>query len=293
MAHATRQLAAAPRGTFSQECKPFPNKRVVLVTVNEDYVDMYRNWLRSARPFLQSTEQLVVVAEDANASNLIEAISDDETPPFSLVKPGSKAVSLLQAPWDSKVYGAVVTKRPARIRELVLEGCSVLYVDIDTVWTKDPFLAITAAGEGNLYLTEDGHEGLFHGNYPILGNFFDGTNFCTCFMYFHPAAATVKLLNDWETHMYGHRNQPPFNEAVQAMDRDSGLKIVTLSNSQFPPGWLAAGKPDATVFHANWMKGQQNKVRFFEERGMWEGPPSASFARAGSCSLPWLLSVFC
>lgn len=252
--------AADPRGLFSESCQLYPEKRVVLVTVNMDFLDMFKNWLHFAKPHLKSTEQLRVIAEDeevvAPLEKLQAAEAKAETPlNFAVVAP-QQGSSLLQAPWDSKAYGKVVWQRPQRILDVLNSGCSVLYSDIDTVWVKDPFLDIEAAGASNLVLTHDDND-------P------KGTNFCTCLMYMHPAPETKDLMTKWGASMHGHQNQPPFNAELRKVPASSALKMAVLPFDKFPPGQWADDHPDATIFHANWVIGLGNKVKFLRDRQKW------------------------
>merc|ERR1719189_794304 len=108
--------------------------------------------------------------------------------------------SFVEAPYDSKNYGRVVMQRPREILDLLDQGCSVLYSDIDAVWVKDPFLEIGAAGPGNLYVTDDGK--ITNWLHPLEST----VNYCTCFLYVQPHAATKQLMEAW-SHGQGNKNQ--------------------------------------------------------------------------------------
>merc|ERR1719330_774677 len=119
---------------MAKHCEPFQGKRVVLVTVNKDYFEMYTNWLGSAAPFLQnSTEHLRIIAEDEEVLAPLHAFMKDLELDYSVESP--QAASLVQAefPYGDKEYGSVVWERPDHILKLLRGGCSVLYVDVDTV----------------------------------------------------------------------------------------------------------------------------------------------------------------
>merc|ERR1719330_1746429 len=179
---------------MAKHCEPFPGKRVVLVTVSTDYFDMFTNWLNSAKPFLHDSEHLHMIAEDEEVVPRLAAFLKDQDFDHSVAPPQAPAPSALlslQPPYNSAGYGTVVWGRPNHIMDLLQVGCSVLYVDIDTVWVKDPFVAIDAAGGADLYITNDTPEK-------------KEVNLCTCFLFFHPAAASKDLLQAWAAGAVGN-----------------------------------------------------------------------------------------
>lgn len=261
------------RGSMAARCEPFPGKRVVMVTVNTEFFAMFTNWLDAARRFLQETEHLHIVAEDDQAGELIESFLKDPQWNFSelsysVASPSQPASALVHVPFGEKAYGRLVWKRPEHILELLHVGCSVLYVDVDTVWRHDPFFDIQAAGNADLYLTDDDPKELV-------------PNLCTCFMLLHPTAAAVALLQSWAAAAHGVSNQKVFNDLLaQARASDVAPRTLVLPVTKFPPGklvlhpnnWdiLRSAPPDPTVWHANWRHGIEQKVHFFEVLRWWK-----------------------
>lgn len=263
----------AVRGNFSEDCEPFPGKRVVLATVGAEYMEMFTNWLGSALPFLKETEHLHVIAEDWEVVGPLEALQKEAHVEFSVGTPQEKQ-SLLQGDsehatrFGDKSYGGVVWRRPIHILEFLSQGCSVLYADIDTVWTKDVFLDIAAAGAGDIYLTDDSN--VTHWNY------------CTCFMYMHPSHATMNLLVQWGSHRTGNFNQQEFNvQLFQALNATDATRpnLKALPFESYPPGHWADEVPSPSVFHANWLKGIPAKVKWFQQRSLWNPTALTSLAR--------------
>lgn len=271
----SESLSTQGRGNFSKDCAPFPGQRVVLVTVSMQYFDMFRNWLVSARPFLQDTEHVHVIAEDGEVVPLLEALRKGHSLDYSVEDPHGleySAEALIQTDpsmYDSAAYGGVVLKRPNHLLKLLKKNCSVLYVDVDTVWMQDPFHEIEAAGSSDLYLTDDE---------PTKRAFW-GKNYCTCFMYIQPAAWCQTLMQGWASRITGNTNQLPFNSALRwavLTYASDAARPAILPLGQFPPGGVVLGKlggftasPHPTVFHANWLWGIKDKVDFFEERKLW------------------------
>jgi len=234
---------------------------VVLVTVNTQFFDMFKNWLGSAKPFLQD-KRLMVIAEDSQVAEPFE----------KFVGPlrSNMNITLLRGVIDlagspeghgSEAYGLIVMQRPLHILELLKQDHSVLYVDIDTFWQKDPFLDIKAANEGELYMIFD-HPG-------------EARPFCTCFLYVKPTRATMRLMQAWKDNMAGMTsNQGVFNDQLKKLQssHETHVSAVILPVHQFPFGGLAKveSTENATVLHANWMKGMDTKIDFFKKRGAWK-----------------------
>merc|ERR1719330_982227 len=86
--------AASARGHLATECKSYPGQRVVLVTVNAEFLEMFGNWLRFARPFLQSTEHLHVIAEEAGAVAPLRELLKESGVEFTLDDPTPKQLAL-------------------------------------------------------------------------------------------------------------------------------------------------------------------------------------------------------
>merc|ERR1719189_4736 len=266
-------VAVEGRSTMAKQCEPFPGKRVVLVTVSMDYFEMFTNWLASAKPFLRDTEHLHVIAESEDAVRPTKDFLQGQGLDYSVASPAEAAASALlelRPPYLSNGYGSVVWKRPDHIMRFLEVGCSVLYVDIDTVWMNDPFVDIEAAGGADLYITNDA---------PGL----KPRNLCTCFMYYHPSGSAKSLLQAWGAAVTGTANQPIFNRVLQeAIDAGTAPVVTELPVHKYPPGILVADKMsegildsaprDATVFHANWRVGNEAKVKFFDLLSMWKPP---------------------
>merc|ERR1740123_2325054 len=77
-------ISVEERGSLSGNCEPFPGKRVILVTVNRGYFDMFTNWWGSAKPFLGATEHLHVVAEDEEVVQQMKAFREQQGLDFTV-----------------------------------------------------------------------------------------------------------------------------------------------------------------------------------------------------------------
>jgi len=247
------RTAAVGRGTFSQACTLYPGKRVVLVTVNSEYLGMFKNWLHFASRFLKETEQLRVVAEDEAVIGPLKEMQK-RSPTFDLVSRHENPLAFIQAPWATDGFGKVVWDRPGQMFQMLEAGCSVLYNDIDTVWVNDPFIDIQAAEPSKLYLTDDAGQ------------------LCTCFMYVNPDVRTTnKLIREWGESKATNNDQGIFNGVFQK----SGVQSTMLPRWKFPPGkdeakFSSAFMDAATVLHANWRVGIGAKIDFMKKHGFWD-----------------------
>lgn len=264
------QMSSQSRGNFSGACTPFPHQRVVLVTVNYEYVDFFRNWLHYAQKFLQETERLLAVAEDDAVVPALKQVQKASHVKFSIAAHGAKslvmlpdeglpAVSLLEAPYGTQEYGEVVWRRPHYLLDLLSKGCTVLYVDIDTVWAKDPFLDIGARRGHDLYLVPDDSK----------AGKSDRMYFCSCFLYMQPTALNRQLVHWWSESARGNRNQFVFNRILKALKSKFSFEWASLPVEKYPPGEGVNSYPDASVIHANWVTGHDSKVCFMKARGLW------------------------
>eukprot|EP00445_Apocalathium_hangoei_P067407 CAMPEP_0204143732 /NCGR_PEP_ID=MMETSP0361-20130328/20677_1 /ASSEMBLY_ACC=CAM_ASM_000343 /TAXON_ID=268821 /ORGANISM="Scrippsiella Hangoei, Strain SHTV-5" /LENGTH=420 /DNA_ID=CAMNT_0051097637 /DNA_START=71 /DNA_END=1334 /DNA_ORIENTATION=+ len=257
----TTTIAEGPH-KMPTDCQPYPGKRVVLVTANEQYVRMFSNWLIHAAPFLNpETDQLVVAAESKAAVAILRNISMSGSTHFDVVfddhwgSASSKGSS--GSKYGSPIWANVVTHRPRQILNMLELGCSVLYNDIDTAWIKPVFAALDRYGRHDLMLPDDNKHTKGKNRHYL----------CTCLMYFRPTTNNRALLLGWAEKCKGEtKNQFAFNTALSALQ--GKIDYVVLPETQFPPG-VSARKNLATavMIHANWMVGTGTKEKFLESFG--------------------------
>jgi hypothetical protein len=253
---------------FAPHCAPYPGKRIVFVTVSIDFIDMFRNWLLSATAFLdKETDQLVVHPHDDEAVEHLQHLQSMKTSlPFKIVDSSSDNSSNYTSrrlfDYKTKAYAKIVGQRPNLMYAWLKEGCTVLYVDIDTVWRKPVFPALAKQGVHSLYVANDSV-------YASSGLF---VSMCTCFLYCQPIDSIKELMLDWASLIKpGMVNQPCFNQALQ---QHRSIDYVALPQEEFPPGWYSDKyfdqvKTTAVVLHANCRVGLKNKTAFFEKFGAW------------------------
>jgi len=241
------------------------------VTVNSGYLDFFRNWLHYAKRYLKDTERLVVVPEDDAAWRALQAVRARSNLPFVVVErgaehpdPATPSTASTEVPlsleYGSKDYGDLVWRRPRYILKWLRSKCTVLYVDIDTVWINDPFLSIGEKPGHGMYIAQDD---------PKPGGRSDRWYLCTCFLYAQPIKPVRQMMSLWSSSWNGHatRNQFLFNNVLKATG--SAVDFVVLPIDQFPPGNRVSLYPGASVVHANWLRGHDAKRCFLKSRGLW------------------------
>jgi len=233
---------------------------VVLVTVSMDYLDMFKNWLYFAKPFLQG-KQLFVEVEDASSVAPLSELFRQQGDEMSVKMHGAgRDLAGKTSEFAKGEWGTLVGRRPQHILRLLQRGVMVLYVDIDTVWLKDPFEDIEAAGSADIYLTED-HPGTTHRPY------------CTCFIAARPTAASLLVMETWAEKVKGQStNQGVFNDELFKLKKDNKIGVKVLSQSKYPHGRSPPRvyKKGVTVVHANWMRGLDKKVKWLKTLGLWK-----------------------
>lgn len=271
----------------AESCQLHPGKRLVLVTVDKDYLDFFENWLLFAEKHLSAEKQkVVVVPEDGSVTPGLRQLqmTPGGTERFeikenmnTLVQIGDEDITNT-TPWGSNGFSQLVNTRPRRLLYLLNKGCSVLYVDVDTVWLKDPFHDIDAAGQHDIYLTDDhGNPNAFQTHSCKNG---DTWNFCTCFMYVRPTEHAKQLMQLWINEAERRKkfdqfalNQPEFNNVLC----NSNSSYTMLPRKLYPSGEVfnirgvdLEGPSAPAVVHANYRVGREAKQGFLDGKGLWQ-----------------------
>lgn len=252
---------------WAQTCKPYPGKRVVVVQVNTQYVDLFRNWLfHASRVWNASTEQLVVAAESDRSVATLKAMSGLFGIRWDVQYIGSAGEDVTEKPSYGKgMWQRVVYHKPLQIQQLLKQNCSVLYSDTDIVWVRPVFAAIASEGAHDAYVANDSMRNASRKNNDMRGR-------CTCTMYFHPTVGNNLLVERWiqiikEDPKGLTHDQFAFNKAVRELRR---LEPHLLSQKTFPPGYLIdENKEVAAALHANFLVGVEQKIEKFKAIGEW------------------------
>lgn len=277
----------------------------MLVAVDTDFIDLFDNWYGHAKKFLTDKEQVVAVAEDPQAIPVLQKVLKARphanfeilAPPTTANASGVSKVSFMEVdsattPFGTKGYNEMMHNRPGHLLRFISQGCTVLYVDVDTIWLKSPFKDIADAGAHDLYVIDDGKNGGTQPPQPFWGKDMSSLagcshnnipNFCGGFMYVRPTPHAQEFVREWsELSLSGQvkneGNQHAFNRMLCKHFKDEkAATFGVLPFDQYPPGpaveprLLAhtSGKQSPTMVHANWLAGYAAKVSFLKKLGYW------------------------
>jgi hypothetical protein len=253
-------------------------KLVILTEINTQYMKtgLFQNWLYYAIPYLNKTVSLVFDCTEESA--LQELLKFTLPVDAYLLNKDYKLTKLYQPFSDldshkhrndpfgygTKNYKEMMIRRPKAIHTLLKRHFSVLLIDLDTVWVKDPFVQLHKAGlQRDLLVTSD------------------GPRICGCFLFFRSGPQAIEIASEWTTSCMTTRavgNQVPLN-VVLGHTHERGWDVGTLPMDQFPPGNQATKYKHATVYHANWLAGSEHKVTWLKGHNLWH-EPTDTFARS-------------
>jgi hypothetical protein len=235
---------------------------------------MFCNWLQHASKYLdQNTEEVVVAPLDQWIGPALEKMKDKLPFPFTIRRvPSTPAYPDRRlADWGTKNFAVFEETVPHHIWGYLDAGCTVLYVEIDTVWVRPVFPAIDEAGAADLYMVND-----------------NGVEMCSCFLYVNPTDSNKALMSSWASLIQvqpGMTNQKPLNIALS----QSQSNYTVLKKQEFPNGTFVGtvqcdeevpkheldDYPQVRILHANGMLGLVNKVSFLSSWGTWSMSPAA------------------
>mmetsp|Transcript_25900 Transcript_25900/g.74848 ORF Transcript_25900/g.74848 Transcript_25900/m.74848 type:complete len:297 (-) Transcript_25900:118-1008(-) len=250
---------------FNRDCKAFPNKRIIMVTPNLEYWDMFLNWVHHASVYMSENDQLVVVAQDEGIVTMLQNSSFTFMDLDGTLNIRTVTKHKVVGPFSSSEFRALVGKRAAQILYFLKLNCTVLYSDVDNVWLGDVFQDIAEAGSHDLYITDDSSDNALTERWY----------FCTCLLYLQPSPSVRELMQNWTNAVSDKtNNQPPFN---QVLKRDYATRqlvdFTVLPYGAFPPGCSADrfwGTPAMHVLHANYIVGMKNKTQFLVDHHVWK-----------------------
>jgi len=265
-------------GGGTATCNDFGGKKVVLINLNHDYmaVGMFYNWYHSAKPFLEEADAQLVIDishEDSKELLRIPELSDHHSlmyPDGSLSTMSmlrTSGVNFNKAPFGSKGFTDLMTHRVDAMKQLLEKGCTVLQVDIDTVWKANPFDDIKDPEAKTLVVTDDRRS-----QNPRFR-----THYCGCFMYMTPKILNTKcdFFGKWveETReKFEGNEQNALNSVLKTCGKD--IEFDVLPREHYAPGprtnWAGAH-----IIHANYLTGLGAKVKFLKEHHLWHSSTEA------------------
>jgi len=256
----------------SETCRDFGGKKIVLINLNHNYTatGMFYNWYHSAQPFLQKADAKLVIdisREDSKGLLQMPELSDHHV----LMYPdgGLSTISMLRTGVNPDVnlgkspFTDLMTHRVAAIQRLIEKGCTVMQVDIDTVWMANPFEDIQDPEAKTLVVTDDSKTDRWNRN--------GHTHFCGCFIYMTPKILSAKcnFFEKWieETRHYNGNEQGGLNSALSICGKGDVPYDV------LPIKWYADGPrthfDTAHIIHANYRTSLEGKIMWLKRHKLW------------------------
>jgi len=255
--------------TKEDECSVTSGRRIVLVNLNKEYIEsgMFFNWYHYAQDHLASSQLVIDASSDAVRMLLpIKELPDEifvvdvngGMNTLGLLRKGG--VSFSKAPFGSRGFRDLMKHRVEQISFLLKQGCTVLQVDVDTVWKQNVFHDIDAAGRHALILTDDDAS---KNRWPHKWYL------CGCFLHMSPSLAQGSFLEDWqkETSRQNGNEQIALNNVLRKSYAHNPIDFAVLPLDHYMPGPITSAH--AHVIHANWIVGIKRKVAFLKKKNVW------------------------
>lgn len=276
MAHADADAAASAKEESS-------SRWFILLTVNDGFYDFFLNWWVHYQNLEEAANRTISHQnlEEANRTTAVGVIviADDDTVYAKLLSrlergglanANARVVEVERSSlqdeskahsYGSKQYRSLVSTRATHILKQLRAGRDVLYVDLDSVFLKDPLPVLDGESpedEVDLWIQSG-----------------SGADFCTGLMAFRSNERTVGLVERWEDALMKENqlNQPIFNRILR--NDSSGVRTVGLAKELFPNGKMYFGtkgwdRGKAVFVHNNWISGHGKKKLRFQKEGLWK-----------------------
>lgn len=254
------------------ECKVFSGREAVLVNLNREFINtgMFYNWYHFASPHLAG-KQLVIDIPDNEKPHLLKmtelpdevSIMGDDSQLSSMgdlrKNPLSTNKSRVNCGWGSPCFGKMMSHRAKQLQTLLKNDCTVLQVDTDTAWVKNPFDDIAAAGDHHLIVTSDSQNGAPHGK------------ICGCFIYANPRLLPKTFMQEWIQEIQRHPSQYD-QGALNAVVNMHRKKKDPLDVQWLPIEYYASGAAThstAHIIHANYVSSPEAKIKNLKKHKVW------------------------
>ena len=234
---------------------------IVLTTTNAGFLDVTENMLESIK-ITRACPNITVIAEDKESYQALSTRAKSQ-PGLHVQRTDSGETTSEKLMVNTAVYNQLVNKRPAYVLSFLEKGYQVLFVDVDTYWFHDPLKNV-----------QWDFDIAMHNEFTAPTYWF-----CDGFVYYKPTTNTIKFVKEWAhllaTKKKGTADQKVMNSLI-SNKHINGLKVKTLSASQFPDGhryfktkgWKEKNN-DTIVVHLSYILGHDEKVKTLKKYGFW------------------------
>lgn len=206
-----------------------PKRTVIVSSTNCGFLNFAQNWLLSIEKLEDSDEysrSILLIAEDVRAFEDLEKIIPGRVvlPPFD-VESESQAVGY----WDGG-FGKLVSSRPMFLINILEQGYTLLWCDIDMVLNRNPMPMLLNSPQDFVVSTD------FKPEKTSLPKDY----VCTCFTFMRPGnKRLLELMYAWRniTKEGKTEDQLPFNDLLQNVSDKVNMTILK-PHHQYPPGWM-------------------------------------------------------
>ncbi|KAL1206257.1 UDP-D-xylose:L-fucose alpha-1,3-D-xylosyltransferase 1 [Cardamine amara subsp. amara] len=255
------------------------NGTVIVCAVSSPFLPFLNNWLISISR-QKHQDKVLVIAEDYATLYKVNA----KWPGHAVLVPPALDSKTAHS-FGSQGFFNFTARRPQHLLQILELGYNVMYNDVDMVWLQDPFKYLE--GSHDAYFTDDMPQikPLNHSHdLPPFGQY-GGTYMCSCFIFLRPTNGAKLLMKKWieelqtqawsESNRFKANDQPAFNLALQKTVHEVDLYL--LSQVAFPTGglyfknetWVKETKGKHVIVHNNYIIGYENKMKRFQEYGLW------------------------
>jgi hypothetical protein len=239
---------------------------VVAMLFNAAFAPLFRNWARSCDRFgVDARRRTLVFPTDAESAACAvdegyAAHYEDGSPVLETLSPSRM--------YGDEPYARFLFCKSAIVQSLLGIGVDVLFQDVDVVWLRDPFPALSEAGspDSDVQVMFDGINSRFQPMYANSGFVHLRNTACTRHLW--------TLLYEGYDKVLGYRSQQePFNVLLTCLYH-RGLRVDVLPEQTFANGHLfhvdrGRVPEEACVAHCSWTRGLEHKLEKYRIHGLW------------------------
>ncbi|CAG7881802.1 unnamed protein product, partial [Brassica rapa] len=248
---------------------------VIICAVSYPFLPFLNNWLISVSR-QKHQHKVLVIAEDYATLYKV----NKKWPGHAVLIPPALD-SQTAHKFGSPGFFNFTSRRPQHLLQLLELGYNVMYNDVDMVWLQDPFQYLE--GSHDAYFTDDRTtiKPLNHSHALPTPDRNGVTYICSCMIFLRPTNGAKLLMKQWIKELqsgskaYEGNDQPAFNWALNKTAHQVDLYL--LSQAAFPTGglyfknetWVEETKGKHVIVHNNYIIGYDNKMKRFQDFGLW------------------------
>ncbi|ESQ29539.1 hypothetical protein EUTSA_v10024115mg [Eutrema salsugineum] len=229
------------------------NDTVIVCAVSYPFLPFLNNWLISISR-QKHHEKVLVIAEDYATLYKV----NEKWPGHAVLIPPALDPQTAHK-FGSQGFYNLTSRRPQHLLNILELGYHVMYNDVDMVWLQDPFQYLQ--GSHDVYFMDDmvAIKPLNHSHdLPPLSR--SGVTYvCSCFIFLRSTNGAKLLMKKWVEEIRAQtwsnieakkpHDQPAFNRALHKTTHQTMGKHV--------------------VVHNNYIVGYDNKMKRFQDFGLW------------------------